>query len=153
MWVVITYRFSAFWLRSKCSICSYQLNIWYEGQVPSTILNWFLTGDEVLGACSSLIMSWPGIAVPPGSAHFPTQDLKSAGRRLDGSKPSCLLWIQFWLFSMETVVWVKSIHYLAFSPSKIVMLPLFLSLPSLLVSLQKEIDSYSNVRTSENLRK
>jgi len=29
------HRFSAFWLRSKCSICSYQLNIWYEGQVPS----------------------------------------------------------------------------------------------------------------------
>ena len=48
---------------------------------------------------------------------------------------------------METVVWVKSIHYLAFSHSKIGMLPLFLSLPSLLVSLQKEIDSYSNVRT------
>ena len=23
------YRFSAFWLRSKCSICSYQLNIWW----------------------------------------------------------------------------------------------------------------------------
>lgn len=23
------YRFSAFWLRSKCSICSYQLNLWY----------------------------------------------------------------------------------------------------------------------------
>ena len=25
---VSQYRFSAFWLRSKCSICSYQLNIW-----------------------------------------------------------------------------------------------------------------------------
>ena len=37
-----SYRFSAFWLRSKCSICSYQLNIWYEGHVPSSILNWFL---------------------------------------------------------------------------------------------------------------
>jgi len=30
------YRFSAFWLRSKCSICSYQLNIWYENH-PSLI--------------------------------------------------------------------------------------------------------------------
>ena len=29
------YRFSAFWLRSKCSICSYQLNIWYEDHVSS----------------------------------------------------------------------------------------------------------------------
>ena len=25
--VIKSYRFSAFWLRSKCSICSYQLNI------------------------------------------------------------------------------------------------------------------------------
>ena len=24
---IVHYRFSAFWLRSKCSICSYQLNI------------------------------------------------------------------------------------------------------------------------------
>jgi hypothetical protein len=29
------YRFSAFWLRSKCSICSYQLNIWYGSHVLS----------------------------------------------------------------------------------------------------------------------
>ena len=41
------YRFSAFWLRSKCSICSYQLNIWYGGHVPPSILNWFLQGDRV----------------------------------------------------------------------------------------------------------
>ena len=41
------YRFSAFWLRSKCSICSYQLNIWYGGHVPPSILNWFLEGDRV----------------------------------------------------------------------------------------------------------
>ena len=43
----IQHRFSAFWLRSKCSICSYQLNIWYGGHVPPSILNWFLQGDEV----------------------------------------------------------------------------------------------------------
>ena len=42
-----SHRFSAFWLRSKCSICSYQLNIWYGGHVPPSILNWFLQGDEV----------------------------------------------------------------------------------------------------------
>ena len=66
------YRFSAFWLRSKCSICSYQLNIWYEGQVPSSILIWFLTGDTGSGACSNPITGRPGIAVPPGTAHFPT---------------------------------------------------------------------------------
>ena len=40
------YRFSAFWLRSKCSICSYQLNIWYEDHVSSSILNGFLQGME-----------------------------------------------------------------------------------------------------------
>ena len=30
-----------FWLRSKCRIC-YQLNIWYDPHVGTTILNWFL---------------------------------------------------------------------------------------------------------------
>ena len=40
------HRFSAFWLRSKCSICSYQLNIWYKGHVPFSILNLFLQGME-----------------------------------------------------------------------------------------------------------
>ena len=43
----VQHRFSAVWLRSKCSICSYQLNIWYGGHVPPSILNWFLQGDEV----------------------------------------------------------------------------------------------------------
>ena len=33
--------------------------------LPS-ILNSFLLGDEVIGACSSLIMGWPTIAVPVG---------------------------------------------------------------------------------------
>jgi hypothetical protein len=45
---IIGHRFSAFWLRSKCSICSYQLNIWYEDQVFSSILNWFLNGDGII---------------------------------------------------------------------------------------------------------
>jgi len=36
------HRFSAFWLRSKCSICSYQLNIWYVPHRGTSILNWFL---------------------------------------------------------------------------------------------------------------
>ena len=69
----IWYRFSAFWLRSKCSICSYQLNIWYEGHRPSSILNWFLDGDRVSAACCGSIMCWPCIAVPQGTAHFPTK--------------------------------------------------------------------------------
>ena len=48
LWQTVSqYRFSTFWLRSKCSICSYQLNIWYGGHVPPSILNWFLQGDRV----------------------------------------------------------------------------------------------------------
>ena len=65
------YRFSAFWLRSKCSICSYQLNIWYVVHCTTTILNWFLEPGGDAGACSDPSTGWPGIAVPPGSAHFP----------------------------------------------------------------------------------
>ena len=63
------HRFSAFWLRSKCSICSYQLNIWYVPHWGTSILNWFLELGEDAGACSDFSTGWPGIAVPPGSAH------------------------------------------------------------------------------------
>ena len=66
---LVSYRFSAFWLRSKCSICSYQLNIWYVAHWATTILNWFLELGEVSGACSAFATGWPGIAVPPGPAH------------------------------------------------------------------------------------
>ena len=48
------HRFSAFWLRSKCSICSYQLNIWYGSHVFPSILIWFLTGDGDLGLALAL---------------------------------------------------------------------------------------------------
>ena len=63
------YRFSAFWLRSKCSICSYQLNIWYEVHRTSSILNWFLAGDEVSVACYGFVACRPCIAVPQGFWH------------------------------------------------------------------------------------
>ena len=66
------YRFSAFWLRSKCSICSYQFNIWYDPHVGSTILIWFLETGEVLGACSTFTTDQPGIAVLPGMVHLPS---------------------------------------------------------------------------------
>ncbi len=65
------HRFSAFWLRSKCSICSYQLNIWYVPHRGTSILNWFLELGGDTGACSGSSTGWPGIAVPPGSAHSP----------------------------------------------------------------------------------
>ena len=63
------YRFSAFWLRSKCSICSYQLNIWYVAPIATSILNWFLVWGEMHGACSALATGRPGLAVLPGMAH------------------------------------------------------------------------------------
>ena len=65
------WSFSAFWLRSKCSICSYQLNIWYAPYMGASILNRFLNLGEVSGACSAFATGWPGIAVPPRSAHSP----------------------------------------------------------------------------------
>ena len=55
------YRFSAFWLRSKCSICSYQLNIWYGRHVLPSILNWFLQGDRVQELAPAL--SWVGLVL------------------------------------------------------------------------------------------
>ena len=78
-----SYRFSAFWLRSKCSICSYQLNIWYDPHVGSTILNCFLEDDEVLGACSTFVADRPGIALPPGSVHLNTQIIYRIALKID----------------------------------------------------------------------
>ena len=69
-----TYRFSAFWLRSKCSICSYQLNIWYGLHSRSRILNWFLT-DWIHGwACSPGPAGCHGLALPPWAASFSLQN-------------------------------------------------------------------------------
>ena len=64
------YRFSAFWLRSKCSICSYQLNIWYGLHSRSRILNWFLTDWNHGWACSPDSAGCHGIALPPCSSLF-----------------------------------------------------------------------------------
>ena len=71
------HRFSAFWLRSKCSICSYQLNIWYGLHSRSRILNWFLT-DWIHGwACSPGPAGCHGIALPPWAASFSLQNKSS----------------------------------------------------------------------------
>ena len=56
------HRFSAFWLKSKCSLCSYlilQPNIWYVLHWGTSILNWFLDLGEDAGACSDLPTGWP----------------------------------------------------------------------------------------------
>ena len=87
------HRFSAFWLRSKCSICSYQLNIWYEDHVSSSILNLFLQGDGMSGACSGSIKSWLCIAVPQRSAHFPTFNHLSCLGRATYSLAQLRVWL------------------------------------------------------------
>ena len=79
---LFVYRFSAFWLRSKCSICSYQLNIWYVPHWGTSILNWFLDIGEMSGACSALATGWPGIAVLPGSAHSPPGEKNQTKKKL-----------------------------------------------------------------------
>ena len=64
------YRFSAFWLRSKCSICSYQLNLWYESY-------WALRDYQIFGtwwvvrACSPPAAGRPGIAPTSGIGPNP----------------------------------------------------------------------------------
>ena len=71
------YRFSAFWLRSKCSICSYQLNIWYGLHCRSRILNWFLTDWASGWACSPGPAGRHGIALHPwvASSQMPNLTL------------------------------------------------------------------------------
>ena len=98
------YRFSAFWLRSKCSICSYQLNIWYAPYPGASILNWFLTLGEVSGACSAFATGCPGIAVPPGSALSSQEEKQSKWK--SSSSPEVYLPP----FSREQVAeWVKNL--------------------------------------------
>jgi len=68
------HRFSAFWLRSKCSICSYQLNIWYVAQCHYDIKLIFGLGRSVRGLlhlCHGLARycSTSGIGPPPLSQN------------------------------------------------------------------------------------
>ena len=91
------YRFSAFWLRSKCSICSYQLNIWYVPHWGTSILNWFLVLGEMSGACSALATGWPGIAVPPGSAHFPLGKKTTKQEELLSEHKGSLAWSMLYI--------------------------------------------------------
>ena len=70
------YRFSAFWLRSKCSICSYQLNIW-QGLLRRPRYQTDFSKGMRLKLCY-LVAGWPGIAVPSGSAQLPTHTRRSS---------------------------------------------------------------------------
>ena len=108
MW--LRYRFSAFWLRSKCSICSYQLNIWYEVHRTSSILNWFLAGDEVSVACYGFVTCRPCIAVPQGFWH--TSPIKNIQRQTSivhvlNESLFAGTWIPTWKTLKEKWPWLR----------------------------------------------
>ena len=59
----------------KCSICSYQFNIWYAGHVPAHILIWFLAFGQGSEACLTLTTGCLGIALQPSAAHYLTNEM------------------------------------------------------------------------------
>ena len=72
----------------KCSICSYQFNIWYAGHSPAQILIWFLSlglGSEVY---LTLTTGCLGIALQPSAAHW--SFIKKLKTLLDFIKSSVL---------------------------------------------------------------
>ena len=64
------HRFSAFWLRSECSICSIQINTWII-PIWNIRVNWIFEGWRVLGACFHPAAGCPGIAVQSVTASLP----------------------------------------------------------------------------------
>ena len=58
----------------KCSICSYQFNIWYAGHRPAHILIWFLAFGQGSEACLTLTTGCLGIALQPSAAHYLTNE-------------------------------------------------------------------------------
>ena len=54
----------------KCSICSYQFNIWYAGHSLAHILIWFLAFGQGSEACLTLTTGCLGIALQPSAAHY-----------------------------------------------------------------------------------
>lgn len=67
---VLLYRFSALWLRSKCSICSSQFELWDVFHRKTMRSNVFLEPGRVVGACITPSASWLCIALPQRSAHY-----------------------------------------------------------------------------------
>ena len=54
----------------KCSICSYQFNIWYAGHSPAHILIWFLAFGQGSEVYLTLTTGCLGIALQPSVAHY-----------------------------------------------------------------------------------
>ena len=59
----------------KCSICSYQFNIWYAGHSLAHILIWFLAFGQGSEACLTLTTGCLGIALQPSAAHYLTNEM------------------------------------------------------------------------------
>ena len=53
----------------KCSICSYQFNIWYAGQCSAHILIWFLAFGQGSEVYLTLTTGCLGVALQPSAAH------------------------------------------------------------------------------------
>ena len=65
----------------KCSICSYQFNIWYAGHRPAHILIWFLAFGQGSGVYLTLTTGCLGIALQSSAAHIFIIELKKVRPR------------------------------------------------------------------------
>ena len=68
-WTVLIIASRPLWLRSKCSICSYQFNIWYIPHWGTIMMTDFLNWRWLEACFHFVFMGWPGIALSPGMAH------------------------------------------------------------------------------------
>ena len=84
----------------KCSICSYQLNIWYAAHWAAHILNWFLELGCGKEACLVPATGCLGIALPPSVAHFPLGKKYSIDKRL-----TCFLFFVVFFFFAVFCCW------------------------------------------------
>ena len=79
-WVIMGKRFSNFFFKTlsllglmakiKCSICSYQFNIWYAGYMPAQILIWFLVLGQGSEVYLTLTTGCLGVALLSMAAYF-----------------------------------------------------------------------------------
>jgi len=58
----------------KCSICSYQFNIWYAGHSPAHILIWFLAFGQGSEVYLTLTTGCLGVALQSSAAHSHTNN-------------------------------------------------------------------------------
>ena len=99
----------------KCSICSYQFNIWYVGHVSTHILIWFLLGGQGSEVYLTLTTGCIGIALPPRAAHpiskanVKTQTLKSERQEQRNDYTLLLTWsaAYFEIYDDKFELWIQ----------------------------------------------